>query len=114
MSKHTPGPWSTGDFNPAEAMHFGANMPVHVGTFDSVDRGNALAVVYLGGPGATSVSRENIIANARLIAAAPELVEALGALLYTYEGDDLGVDAANARESAIQAARAALAKAGVQ
>ena len=40
-------------------------------------RGNSIAEVYLGGKGALLTDRESVEANARLIAAAPAMLEAL-------------------------------------
>jgi hypothetical protein len=75
--KHTPGPWGFGTSNkktygmaPGEwwetAIHVGDTKP-----------GNVLATAVMGGSGATRSDRESVEANARLIAAAPELLEAL-------------------------------------
>lgn len=75
MLKHTPGPWSVGytrKSSCSEFAHF--ETPVHVG---EVNRGNALAIVHLGGDGAINGSREAVEANARLIAAAPEMLAEL-------------------------------------
>ncbi len=92
-AKHTPGPWASGiagqrmtdDYTQPFAV-YEANKPNLVaGCFGDVDGGSAVAQ-----------------ANSRLIAAAPDLLEALTDLLGAYEGAD--------RFS--MAARAALAKAG--
>lgn len=86
MSAHTPGPWSVGYTRPmnvhASLKHM-VEVPIHVG--EGGGRGNALALVSLGGPGATSLHREDIEANARLIAAAPEMYGALCAVLQCKE-----------------------------
>lgn len=77
MNKHTPGPWSVGHMRPVKyaAGITQYETPVHVGEGGS--RGNCLAIVYLGGPGATTSTPEVTAANARLIAHAPELLAAL-------------------------------------
>lgn len=49
---------------------------IHVGT-DPANRGNVVATVHMGGPGATLNSREAVDAAARLLAAAPKLLAAL-------------------------------------
>jgi hypothetical protein len=50
---------------------FGVHFPVHFAD------GNAIAVVHNGGAGATESTPETVEANARLIAAAPDLYAAL-------------------------------------
>lgn len=78
MSKpYTPGPWSVGHTRKSRTdPAFGPfhETPVHVGSYEN--RGNALAVVYLGGDGALRSDVESVEANARLIAAAPDVVKA--------------------------------------
>lgn len=54
-------------------------------------------------------TRDEMLANARLIAAAPDLLEALRDIVRGYDGPT--VDAATAVSSHIQAARMAIAKA---
>ena len=84
---HTPGPWT------ARRMHTGG--------FDIMDPRNRDVVTVYGG-GVETESRE---ANARLIAAAPDLLEALKSLVANLaEGDFIS-------ETRIDAARAAIAKA---
>lgn len=97
QSKHTPGPWRVVDKNP---LHIGGNWRGHF--YDKV---------------CTIEPRrfENVpvdTANARLIAAAPDLLAALVAVLWEYRNVDGMVpnDAPDQREEVI-AARAAIAKA---
>lgn len=81
MSEHefTPGPWSVGHTRKSSVSAFAHfETPVHVG---SENRGNCLAIVYLGGPGAGDMSQGAIEANARLISSAPDLLEACERLL---------------------------------
>lgn len=78
MSGHTPGPWSVGNSRkqPVDSK-MGAmwEAAVHVGS--EANRGNSLASVHMGGLGALYSTKEAVEANARLIAAAPDLVVAL-------------------------------------
>jgi len=74
---HTPGPWSVGQTrnmrNIDPRLQPMWETLVHVG--DGADQGNCLAIAYLGGKGAISQMKEDIEANARLIAAAPAMFE---------------------------------------
>ena len=105
MSKHTPGPWYADKIQDRAAFNIftpgqcTALLTLEPGKYDGAD------------PRVGSVE-----ANARLIAAAPDLLEALRALLavapYHAPGAAHGVMGAEERHaSAIKAARAAIAKA---
>jgi hypothetical protein len=70
-TQHTPGPWTVGHtrtFTHSGGI-FGTETAVHYG--DAVNRGNCIAHAY--GHGALSHSED----DARLIAAAPDLLETL-------------------------------------
>jgi len=109
-TKHTPGPWVTGNTSP---LIFG------------VKRGNGTEPIgFVYGPSFTEKSKygQTAMANARLIAAAPELYDALRELL-----TDMVIAQGNMRKAAkrdpawegcaeiiqprVDAARAAIAKA---
>ncbi len=83
MSKHTPGPWATDGGDTVVAM------------------GNQIVVTA---PAPDGASREEMKANARLIAAAPDLLAVLENMFTEF--GDFEYDVA-----AISAARAAIAKA---
>jgi hypothetical protein len=97
MSKHTPGPWSFYDDS-----NNGKTNRVEI-----VAIGKTVARIY------HSVPAEDL-PNARLIAAAPELLEALNAMINHYTSLINSGDAGNwdpEEESEVIAARAAIAKA---
>ena len=72
MTKHTPGPWKC-------SQHLGHfSWSVHM---DAGDRGRGSTIV----DGVGGIDREQRLANARLIAAAPDLLEALEAALRKIE-----------------------------
>jgi hypothetical protein len=92
MSKHTPGPWSVGPW-------FDNYGEPEIIIEHKADAGNLVIAVALGG----LVGQE---ANARLIAAAPDLLEALNAML-----THMGMDEDEWNKPTFDQARAAIAKA---
>ena len=103
MSKHTPGPWSVHTFGSFDVFE------IHGPETDETDGCCTLADLGTDTEGPKEV-RE---ANARLIAAAPELLEALRRALLdatTDLTDGRGCECARCQD-ARSAARAALAKA---
>lgn len=74
---HTPEPWAVGETrkNRGSIREWHETL-IHVSSLSAQGRpdGNCLATVVLGGPGATSYRREDVEANARLIADAPALL----------------------------------------
>lgn len=107
MSKHTPGPWE---------VHNGTDVyPVgdykarfYVADCDPDDAPLASKILEPGDHPRTDATYEQAKANARLIAAAPEMLEALklaeGLLREPYETGVLGEDAYHAIASAISKA----------
>lgn len=93
-TKHTPGPWAV-----AKAKH-GVDMSHHIVALVAPDREDRALVVHAHQGDDTQAD-----ANARLIAAAPELLEALEGLLA------VSVDTSPAELLAMIAAREAIAKA---
>lgn len=67
MSKHTPGPWVVGEQNKGPVA---GTVPVHTADYMEAYRGGQLVCSVYG----TAAFSE---ANARLIAAAPEMLDAL-------------------------------------
>ena len=106
MSKHTPGPWSVG-----ATRHYkcsgGAEVAIHYGPAESM--GNCIAHAYGHGPSGDAE------ADARLIAAAPELLEALRGMMDAYADlcDDVtpSYQTYERRKARVDAARVAIAKA---
>ena len=105
MSKHTPGPWHAG-----KLRYPGAD-PRFNGIDIGADSGENIALVYFIRDEHT---REECAANGRLIAAAPELYEALRGMMDAYmdlcDEADPNYRSYKFRESKWEAARAVLAK----
>ena len=95
MSKHTPGPWLI----EAQNSHTGAIATVHNTTDVWVEIWSENWIVTGMGP-------EEQSANARLIAAAPDLLEALKEIIAAADGDGW-----NQLDASFATARAAIAKA---
>lgn len=73
--KHTPGPWSIGQFRNRGQLHSFNEQLVRCGAPGvNGGQGNCIAIVHMGGKGALSNTPEDLDANARLIAAAPEML----------------------------------------
>ena len=93
MSKHTPGPWKCGQY-------LGHSFwVVHT---DVGDRGRGMDIVE----GVAGLTPEQRLANARLIAAAPELLDALKEIVDAADGDGW-----NQLDASFKKARAAILKA---
>ena len=93
MSAHTPGPWEFyGDNNYGGTVEIGPRLTVSVDRADRFDSSMA-------------INREEMEANGRLIAAAPDLLAALEALCPKVLSGTSGMD------EAIAAAESAIAKA---
>lgn len=116
MSEYTKGPWSV-MFQNSRAVEYpgyqGWQVPIQCGAHGvNGGPGNVLAIVHMGGPGATSSTKESVEANARIIAAAPELLDAAEDALREL---DFCVEVAGRRgglyEKARDGLRAAIAKA---
>lgn len=91
MSKHTPGPWSINEY----------------GTIKTPD-GNTLLVEGVALP---SRSTAESIANTRLIAAAPELLQVVDLLIQYDEHDETEQSGAELWDEVMRLAHAAKAKA---
>lgn len=102
---HTPGPWEAR----RDPCHFGALSSVVGGAQAGGVRLNRELMVEVGGHGTLQIQE----ANTRLIAAAPDLLEALeelkGMLLEWH--DDMPDHVGDAEAGAIEKARKAIAKA---
>lgn len=114
-TKHTPGPWSL------ETVRTSSGVCHKVGPFPGrrEDHPPRHACLYADYPSDSNPSDQELLANARLIAAVPELLDLLSALecdintlVYCYERkpDNFGRAVAVAKADA-ERARAAIAKA---
>ncbi len=98
-AKHTPGPWYVSKRNPLRVIESGP-------------RALTLATVGTNGHGVTAEGAQaEAEANARLIAAAPKLLEALQDLVAEYEPNIKAFATDAPRKAKWMAALAALAKA---
>lgn len=104
---HTPGPWVVGEPHPTNACAYvraaGAHRGQEVATLFYCSEGGAI------GSDGIWPDQPNRDANARLIAAAPDMLEAL--IMMTDLVDDLLVQAGANYADELAAARAAIAKA---
>lgn len=96
MTKHTPGPWDCIEARTSCGRAF------RIGSGEMLSAGPGCCIIYDDYPGNLDNERA---ANARLIAAAPELLEALTALVAVYD-DEFGMVAPE-----MDAALAAISKA---
>ena len=94
MSKHTPGPWKVGKYLGQ------GGWVVHM---DVVDRGRGMDIVH----GVAGLDNDERLANARLIAAAPDLLKAFSDVYLELAWDHLPP----AKKYLAENARAAIAKA---
>jgi hypothetical protein len=79
MSAHTKGPWNVTNTSPSNALDIAI-------IFDAQSQ-----VVCSVPKGSSTVAMSERRANARLIAAAPELLEALQLLVGIQDGDSIGM-----------------------
>ena len=115
MSKHTPGPWHLGTPSAAyDNSHMCEVMTEYATKNEGATVGCHDVICRTWSPNhmASSVrlSWQECYANARLIAAAPELLEALRTLLSYANTLEMRLDA-DGEHRAMQQARAAIAKA---
>lgn len=90
MNKHTPGPWKVSNYRPYDII---ARDPKE-STYECGDnRYDPIATVYRN-------HTQEFLANARLIAAAPELLEALKGVL-EWDYDELDYDLRKRLESVV-------------
>ena len=98
-TKHTPGPWRLSTSNPLAVNTSSAEMAIGIATTHGTDDSNYSSFFP---------SLEQAEANARLIAAAPELLDALQSLLARVSSDIIANQCWHEEQ---RAARAAIAKA---
>lgn len=109
----TPGPWSVMWQN-SRARDYGDwkswETPVQVGS--RANAGNVICTVTMGGPGAGQSDRVTVEANARLVAASPEIYEAAKDVVARWDSPRWKWDESTA--ALVHRLRAALAKAEAQ
>ena len=103
MSAHTPGPWAAVD--PPHSIVVRTESPTK--SKFGADRNAAIGGFYRSDPEKLAEA----MANARLIAAAPELLDALQALVSATERVSVGDYSEETHDMAVSKARAAIAKA---
>ena len=114
MSGHTPGPW---EIEPLQGKYYGTRILLDSGVIEVWTDGSRppkpsereIADGWTPDVGMNHVESEEDYANARLIAAAPELLEALRALYKVLEPAE--GDFSKAEQFAMELARAAIRKA---
>lgn len=104
MNKHTPGEWKV-DVSFPHIIHAGFR---DNGSF--IERVMVCNVVRTPGSPEWGISKDNQLANARLIAAAPELLAALESLYETIRNYEIDMDT-YPHHNMMEEARAAIAKA---
>jgi hypothetical protein len=106
MSKHTPGPWT---INPKAVFE---NNGFKINAFPVSGSGQAIAAVWAGSFGKGAFGLDNQEANARLIAAAPDLL-AVARMFAQYLADNGGDEEYRNADGTgwLTIARAAIAKA---
>jgi hypothetical protein len=106
---HTPGPWSL------ETVRTSSGVCHKVGPFPGrrEDHPPRHACLYADYPSDSNPSDQELLANARLIAAAPELLEALDTVVFWYgkRGPDDNLLPIDRQEDDIAKAMRAIAKA---
>lgn len=108
MSKHSPGPWTIGKVSHAE-QHVDIDSLNH-DPFVGCDEWRTMARTY-GTEGEEEIGSIVMLANARLIAAAPELLEALRGMLALDEEHHQRGHCDDDVCAEVRKARAAIAKA---
>lgn len=89
MSKHTPGPWKVGaKFDTGSASTSGVEI-------SDIENSETVAVAVEGNDSGGIYAYQEVMANARLIAAAPELLDALKELVDRYP-NNVGITKAKA------------------
>lgn len=87
-AQHTPGPWTgqdeNGNFNSAHAWSVVHKTASYCGSAPIWAHGNVIAFAVYSSDSFVMSHIEKVADNARLIAAAPDLLAALGAILRAY------------------------------
>ena len=102
---HTPGPWR------ANGIHEQSPEPSAQTRAGAVSDDDGRVVAYLPADGAEGIQDRETLANARLIAAAPALLEACKGLLNAFPPPSIRSRDGFSRNLAHAAARSAIAKA---
>lgn len=111
-TKFTPGPWTAFEAfqDPESHWSVGPRFKACIRVGGTTNAGNVIAIVCMGGDGATSSSGAAVDANARLIADAPAMYALLQKIVDHFQNPNMTRYLGPLHPSAIEDAKAILAR----